>query len=479
MMAARAPAPRVEVDAERAVIGACVRRPEALARAPLQPEDFGDPKNRELWRAMLDMDRQRKTWDPILLESEMGERWAAVGGYAYVSDCVNSIGTADNVEFYAELIAEAAITRRVRLVLSDVLNSQLEGEELRQKAEKALVGLVRAEVSAPAVAPPHAVDTVALLWGRPLPSKLSTGLGMLDAALGGGMRAESVYVVAGATGRGKSGLAVQIGMCAARARPTVYLTTELSERQVIARVVAQRLCIPWREVYEWGPSEVPVVQEALSDMNLRVVECGPTTVIRDVLDLVADDEGVAPFAVLDYLQHLGRRAPGDDHRVGTAAASDDLTSWARDARSTALVLSSASRGFYAGNAERGSLDFLGAAKHSGDVEFDAAAVMFLDLEPDPGRSSWPCKLHVPKSRFGPSGTTVGLLFDARVGTFVEDPASALSEMQREVLEAIRDGAQTANAVQDATKRQRKAVQGAVKALAGLGLITTCPLQVTP
>src|SRR6185295_7983743 len=76
------------------------------------------------------------------------------------------------------------------------------------------------------------------LWARPLPPALPTGIRGLDNAIGG-LRAESLTILNGPPGRGKSGLALQIARhIGAIGHPVVVITLELSERQTIARVAA-------------------------------------------------------------------------------------------------------------------------------------------------------------------------------------------------------------------------------------------------
>src|SRR5215831_18510557 len=103
-------------------------------------------------------------------------------------------------------------------------------------------------------APPLAAEAARSEWARPLPPALTTGLRELDRALGGGLRMESIGVLAGPTGRGKTGLAIQIARHVAAIQPVLYMTSELSARQVLARFAAQGLRRPWAAIYDSGPS---------------------------------------------------------------------------------------------------------------------------------------------------------------------------------------------------------------------------------
>lgn len=324
--------------------------------------------------------------------------------------------------------------------------------------------------------PPYAYEAAVHDWKRPLPAPIPTGIPTLDRIIGG-FRAESVYVLNAPTGRGKTSLAIQLVREAARTWPVVYLSSELSRRQALARFAAQLLGCSWLEVYNFEPSGMQRVAEELYRVpKLRVVELRRGDVFADICARVADAEGKAPLVVLDYLQHAARRLNPEDMKRATSALSDDIATYTRDNRGSALVVSSVARSFYHENENKSAIDFVGASKESGDVEFDAAASMFLDCEPCPPGGTSPARLHVSKHRFGAIGT-VGLEFNGRVGIFKPDPAGALTDDQREIYEAIRSGAETIEELLESTKRRKQDVLQLVKLLVGRNLITRNPFAV--
>ena len=83
------------------------------------------------------------------------------------------------------------------------------------------------------------------LWKRAAPVTISTGIAPLDAALNGGLMADSLSVLIAATGRGKTGFVIQLarGWLAA-GRAVLFIETELTNRQTLARFVAQELGEP-------------------------------------------------------------------------------------------------------------------------------------------------------------------------------------------------------------------------------------------
>lgn len=329
------------------------------------------------------------------------------------------------------------------------------------------------------VLPPFASEQAVVAWSKPLPSTISTGMRQVDDLLGGGVEAGSIYGLCAGTGMGKTGLAVLWARNMARRYSVVYFTSELPERQVLARFAAQVLNKAWRELNRLTPEVgVKLVSQALEGLRLRVIEIRRDTDIVRVLDQTAAVDGEAPVFFVDYLQHAARRGNPDDRRLAVAALSDTLTGWARDTKSSGIVVSSTARTQYTSDENRLASTFVGTAKESGDVDYDAAAIMFLDTVLDgvaPGATTT-ARIHIAKSRFGVAGT-VGLTFDGAIGLFTADPTGALTSGQQEVVDSIREGATNAGDVARGVGRRRADILATIAVLRTRGVIGIRPLRV--
>jgi KaiC/GvpD/RAD55 family RecA-like ATPase len=332
-----------------------------------------------------------------------------------------------------------------------------------------------------------ASEAARLDWSQALPAPRRTGIPPLDECIGG-LRAESGYLLTAPSGKGKSGFAIQIARYLSTQMPVLYLSSELTRRQVIARIVAHAYAehaaeaerrLGWLHFYELQPHEAPVLEHVIRKYapQLRVAQLGRDALLADQLAREADAIGQAPVLVLDYLQHAARRLGTDDMRLAASQISDSIMEYVTRYRATSLVVSSVARSMYSGNENKAATDFLGAAKESGDLEFDAAGVFFLDTDPCPLGGTAPARLHVAKSRFGGEGTTIGLRFDGKVGRFTPDPASVMTEDQREVYECVSCGASSVEEVSKALKRRAADVREIVHVLAARRLIKQRPLEV--
>jgi hypothetical protein len=119
------------------------------------------------------------------------------------------------------------------------------------------------------------------------------------------------------------------------------------------------------------------------------------------------------------------------------------------------MVSSTARVSYSNTDAKKGRDLVGTAKESGDIEFDCSAVLFAEMESCPLDGCASGQIHVSKSRFGTVGW-VPVRFEGATGLFQLD-ASGLDPLERSILSAIRAGHHSANAIQEATKKQRKKV----------------------
>ena len=339
------------------------------------------------------------------------------------------------------------------------------------KAQGLDVVKMQIEKAIAATVPPLASATAVELWARPLPPPVLTPFAPLNDLLGGGLR--GLNVLAGPTGRGKTGLGLQMARATARLLPVCYFSTELSDRQALARLAAQELGRPWRPLYEGNAPTGLVVGHALAPLNLRVVVINCVTQLLDSLRSIDQFEGQPPFVVLDYLQGLARN-PEEDRRLAVGALSEAITAWSRTTGGVVLAVSSISRANYFNTDTKSAGDFVNAAKESGDIDYDASSVLFLDVGAPPLGGKAEGRLHVAKSRFGTLGT-MGVVFDGPTGTFAEDPTGGLTEDQRAVYEAIMGGAKTWDEIQEETGGMRRQKIGpAIKALQARQLIGSRP-----
>ncbi len=483
IVAAQEPAIRTpphNIDAERSLLGSVFIKPAAFDQvaACVQVDDLFMPTNRLVFEAMLAVRNRQQPIDVITVGDELRTRDALArldGGEAYLLALANAVPTAENVLHYARIVREKAAQRRLIAICADVgvrAHQQEDAAIVIEDARRSLAQIQSrtTDWDIPTIAEVAAAQT------EPLPDPISTGLAALDAQLGGGLFTESVYPMPGPTGRGKSGLALQIASHASLTMPVLYIGTELKPRQVQARVVAQILGRPWLELWRQAHVERDPIQSALEDRRLFVVDGAAR---RDaspcqLADRIAQRTGQVPLLVVDYLQKLARRrADGPDgYRFTVAAISDEIGMWTCDTGGTALVISSAANSWGDSAAgEREIRDFAASTKESGDVGFDAAALLFVDTGVCPPGGVTKATIKVAKNRYYTSGK-IELEFDGAIGLFrpistgQTTPGSAvLTDLEQKILDAVKSGKfGTKTAIVDEVGGKRAEAFSAIKKL---------------
>ncbi|WTG93750.1 replicative DNA helicase [Kitasatospora sp. NBC_01560] len=109
--------PPQDLAAEQSVLGGMLLSKDAIADVVevLKPADYYRPAHELIHGAILDLYARGEPADPITVAGELTKRGelTRVGGPGYLHTLVNSVPTAANAEYYAEIVHERAVLRRL------------------------------------------------------------------------------------------------------------------------------------------------------------------------------------------------------------------------------------------------------------------------------------------------------------------------------------------------------------------------------
>ena len=109
--------PPQDVAAEQCVLGAMLLSKDAIADVVevLKPGDFYRPAHQTVYDAVLDLYGRGEPADPVTIAAELTRdgTLAKVGGAPYLHTLIASVPTAANAAYYAEIVRERAILRRL------------------------------------------------------------------------------------------------------------------------------------------------------------------------------------------------------------------------------------------------------------------------------------------------------------------------------------------------------------------------------
>jgi len=209
--------PPQDVAAEQSVLGGMLLSKDAIADVVevLRSGDFYRPAHQTIFDVVLDLYGRGEPADPITVSGELTRTGdiARIGGAPYLHTLLSSVPTAANAGYYARIVAERAILRRLveagtRIVQLGYAADGGEVDDLVDRAQQAIYDVterrtsedytVLADVMQPAMDEMEAISSRAgTMTGVP------TGFTDLD-TLTNGLHPGQLVVVAGRPGLGKA-----------------------------------------------------------------------------------------------------------------------------------------------------------------------------------------------------------------------------------------------------------------------------------
>jgi replicative DNA helicase len=274
-----------------------------------------------------------------------------------------------------------------------------------------------------------------------------TEMPALNGMLGGGIPERDLTLLIGPPGSGKSAWALAQAM--QQTAPTLFVSTELGTSELKARIVAKVRGCSHRDVLT-GAVSLGDQREALGGLPMRVIgsDILPPGTITERLAAISREvmhihavTGFLPMVIFDYVQDLARgvdREKSDVSPVGEV--SRHLRTMAKSMGIPIIGVSSTSRAWYGPHPEITYAEgFLGAGKECGDLEFDAAVVLYFDILPEIAKDgSRLARIAVAKCRHATTGFIGVKFYGGRGGLWLEHPDSLQEFTTERKVEKQRD-----------------------------------------
>ncbi len=273
-----------------------------------------------------------------------------------------------------------------------------------------------------------------------------SGFLKLDELLGGGWSSRQLTVILGGPGAGKSALAVAIARHLTTPGPSLpppvlIVSTELEFAEIAARFASPMLGVPWRDIVR-DADIYGKISELTKLPPVHVLDCAALNIhfeagleqIFGIAKRIEARYGQPPIILVDYLQSLAARTDDIERRVRTDQVAYALRVISQRVPSVVIAIASVSRtGYGAGLAairEANSPElYMGLGKESGQIEYEAGTVIFVDIERDESSLDRLGRLVVAKSRHGDIGFC-GIRFDPALGVFSYEPEAGKTMSQK-------------------------------------------------
>lgn len=413
-------------EAEQSVLGAILIDKDSISLVSemISPKDFYNDINGIIFDAMLSLYEQRKPIDVITLSRELkrikgGDKVES----SYLSDLVNVVPTAANIEQYAEIIRETATKRNLITVGTQIAENSFKEDtqigELLDKAESSIFAISQGHnirgFTAIKEGLAESFDRIDELHKKGIGYRgIQTGFTDLDNILSG-MQPSNLVILAARPGQGKTAMVVNMAQNIAieQKNPVGIFSLEMSQEELVDRLlVGQADVDAWRlktgKLSESDFTKLSTAMGELADAPIFIDDTPGITIseMRTKARRLQLEQGIK-LLVVDYLQLAdpGRRY---DNRVQEVSIiSQGLKNLARELKIPVLAVSQLSRAVEHRGERKPQLADL---RESGAIEQDADVVMFLyRTDAEVTSNIIPTKLSIAKHRNGPMGE-VDLLF---------------------------------------------------------------------
>ncbi len=430
--------PPQNIEAEQAVLGAIFLEPSSLTLASeiLIPEDFYRAAHQKIFNVMLKLSDQGKAVDLITVTEELVATKLIddTGGVSYLSELAASVPTAANIEYYARIVEEKSLLRRLirtaTTIAQDGYSREDEVETVLSEAEKNILEVAQRKNTGAF----HNIkdvlvrtyDNIEFMHSRVGDiTGIATGFAELDRMTAGFQR-NDLIIVGARPSVGKTAFALNIAQNVATktGENVAIFSLEMGAEQLVMRMLcaegnidAQRLRTGSLTDEDWG--KLTMAMGSLSNAGIFIDDTPGVRVgeIRSKCRRLKQEHGLG-MILIDYLQLIqGSGRSGENRQQEVSEISRSLKALARELQVPVIALSQLSRGVEQRQDKRPMMSDI---RESGSIEQDADIVAFLyrdDYYDKESENKNIIEIIIAKQRNGPVGT-VQLAFVKEYNKFV-------------------------------------------------------------
>jgi len=389
--------PPHNLEAEQSVLGAVLLDPPSLSAVMdmLVPEDFYSGSHQVVFSAMRELFSKGQPVDVITVADSLSAagKLEQAGGPAAISILPDRVATAANLNYWAQLVKQKSILRRViheaTRIIATAYDEPEDIETFLDETENKILEISMAQVTT-TYQPIRAIvkDSFALIEKYAEEKKQVTGVpsGYPDLdKLTHGFQPSDLCILAGRPSMGKTALALNIARHAALAagKTIAIFSMEMAREHLVmrmlcgeARVEAERVRSGFIEKRDWPKLTTAV--GLLADASIFIDDSSSLSVLemKAKCRRIQTEKGL-DLVVVDYLQLIKgsmMRRGRDSRENEISEISRNLKAFAKELRVPVLALSQLNRAVEQREDKRPRLSDL---RESGAIEQDADLVMFI------------------------------------------------------------------------------------------------------
>jgi replicative DNA helicase len=431
--------PPQNIEAERSVLGAMLLNPDVVGVAIEvlhdNPADtFYVEAHQHIYEAILALYRGGTPVDVVTLVDRLvaDGNLDAAGGASYLAELTGAVPTSANTEYYARIVMEKALLRRIISACTGIA-----GEAYREEGEVAEL-LDRAESEIFSIAekrqlnPMHRVGDLLEAGIQRIEQQMRTAGGVTGLATGfhkldemlSGLQPSDMIILAARPSVGKTAFCLNIAahVCTRLDKGCILFSLEMSKEQLVQRLLCMEGQVDSTRLRTGflARAEFPKLQhaaQALSQAPLYIDDTPNVSILemRSKARRHRAQGQKVDLIIIDYLQLMTGSSRSENRQTEIADISRAIKALARELSVPVIALSQLSREAEKDDSGSPKLSHL---RESGAIEQDADVVLMLSRMPvqeSEGRENV-IRLNVAKQRNGPTGP-LELLFEKNIQRF--------------------------------------------------------------
>lgn len=412
-------------EAEQSVVGAMIMDKEAILSASeiITGEDFYQKQYGVLFDTMVELYNEGRPVDLVTLQDRLKEKDVPpeVSSLEYIGELVTAVPTSANVKYYAQIVSDKSMLRRLIRTMEDITGECYLAREqvtsLMDDAEKKLFDLLQKRNSGEFVPIKDVVISAlekieAASRNKGSVTGIPTGFMDLDYKLSG-LQNSDLVLVAARPSMGKTAFVLNIAQHTAFKEnvTTAIFSLEMSKEQLVNRLLALESRVDSQAIRTGNLADTDwekLIEGAgvIGQSNL-IIDDTPGISIPELRSKCRKYklEHNLGLIIIDYLQLMsGSNRRTDSRQQEISDISRSLKSLARELKVPVIALSQLSRAVEQRPEHRPMLSDL---RESGAIEQDADVVMFIYRDDYYNKDSERkniAEIIIAKQRNGPIGT---------------------------------------------------------------------------
>ena len=432
--------PPQNLEAEQSVLGGILIENEAINRVMeiLDADDFYRDGHRKIFNALINLSERDEPADLITLTNELRkiDQLDSIGGASYLASLIDSVPTAANIEYYAKIVKEKSILRKLIQTSTEIITQSYEDrgdvEVFLDEAERAIFDIsekrVRPSFFSIRDVVKESFKTIERLFQKKeLVTGVPSGFKELD-RMTAGFQPSDLIIIAGRPSMGKTAFCLNVAQYAAVENkiPVAVFSLEMSKEQLVIRMLCSeahvegtRLRTGFLNESDWP--KLTIAAGNLSEAPIYIDDSAALSVLelRAKARRLKSEHGLG-MLIIDYLQLMKGRARVESRQQEISEISRSLKALAKELNIPVIAVSQLSRKTEERTGNRPQLSDL---RESGAIEQDADLIIFIyrdevynRAEDNPNRGK--AEVIIGKQRNGPIGK-IEMAFLDKFTTFKE------------------------------------------------------------